>query len=120
MHNLINGINLTNKLNRTSVQIRYSKFNLSLCSYLFKNGYLTSYTHNHLNKIISLNFSVGISYIKQISKPSRKITFTYNELVNYYKHNKHMSILSTSKGILNNKEAMVHKLGGVMLFIIIC
>lgn len=75
---------------------------------------------SHLNKndgrieaffadnLISLN-------LQRISKPGRKLYIGYSDLPVYLKKRQRV-ILSTSKGIFSDQEALENKIGGEMLF----
>lgn len=122
---LSSSINLGIKSNFYFVKISLTKKNIVISKYLFKNGFLNSYHLNKSTKKIFLYFSSyynkkPILYIKKISSPGRKIYVSWKMLHKMLIYKNHFLILSTSKGICSNKEAVFKKLGGELLFIIKC
>ena len=83
---------------------------------------ISSYHCNYETYKISVFFSSffekqSIRYIKQVSRPSRPVHISYKTI----KQNKDVFfILSTSKGLINTKEALIQKTGGELLFIVKC
>ena len=123
------GMNFSIKTNLYNIKITYNKKNITLTRYLFKKGFLNSFfilKKSKKNKLIVLMFSYyynkkPIRYIKKISKPGRKIYISYTSLKKQLLFRKNVFlILSTDKGILNNKEAILNKVGGELLFFIKC
>lgn len=123
---LSSGLSLGTKLNLLCVKIKLTKKNIGVSKYLFKNGFLNSYFLDKSNHKLILYFSSSytgkrtINEVKKISSPGRKICIScqYLKKMLYYKN--HFLILSTSKGILNNREAISRNLGGELLYIIKC
>ena len=123
--NLSSGINLGVKSNFIYIIIKYNKKNINITRYLFKKGFLSSFFIKKKTSKIVLYFSYyynkkPIRSIKKISKPGRKVYISYKLLKKFLRYKNHYLILSTNKGILNNKEAVSNKLGGEVLFIIKC
>lgn len=65
----------------------------------------------------SPQFGEGLVNIKLISRPSREVYITYQELVNLNKHNFASIIyfLNTTKGVLSHIEAINYKIGGKLI-----
>lgn len=115
--------NLGIKSNHLCIGMPMNKSNKNICKYLFKIGLIDSYVVSFKRLIIyfsSLYEKKPILYIKKISVPSRRVYISFFELDKNYRRRRNLFILSTSKGILTNKEAIKHKIGGELLFLIQC
>ena len=122
---IVSSLNIGIKSNKLDININLNKKNLNISKYLFNTGFLSSYFLNKKNNKITLTFSSfydkkPILYVKKISNPGRKIYITYIQLKKKLLYKNNILVLSTSKGILNNKEAILNKIGGELLFIIKC
>lgn len=124
-HSILSSLKLGTITNRHKITISFNKQNKQICKYLFKIGFINSYVINIHSNNIYIYFSYyydkrPIKIVKQISKPGRKIYITYHKLKKLFKYEKNYIILSTSKGIISNKEAIRKKIGGELLFLIKC
>jgi len=59
-----------------------------------------------------------INYIKIISKPSRKIIYTINDIYKFANSNNLLVIISTLKGIKSIAECKKHQIGGELFVLI--
>lgn len=69
---------------------------------------------------IKLNYTKGVpalTDVKLVSKPGKREYISYKDLKSVM-NGMGVSFLSTSKGILTNREARKEKLGGELLFMI--
>ncbi len=106
---------------KSSVSFYYSKIKESIIKILFKEGYIKNYSlfsDNNIKKILVylkyfLNKPV-INIIKRVSKPSLRIYKNYNNLPVIYS-GLGILIISTSLGILTNKQAYKLKVGGEII-----
>ncbi len=106
---------------KDEVEVPYSKFGETVLKKLetlrFIKGFKTE--GDNIKKIIvALSYDEGISAITEIevvSKPGQRNYVSYRELKPVLSGMGY-SILSTSKGIMTNKEARKNKLGGELLF----
>lgn len=128
-HNFIVGINRNKNLNICSSSIEYNKDNLIFSKILFKKGIIISYNITHRirkkKNQISLYFSFhddkkSLLGLKKVTKPSRRRYITYNKLKNITIHSNTYMFLSTHKGILDTREALMYKIGGEILYIVQC
>jgi len=101
----------------------YSKYRETVLKKIQQYGYIKNYIVNgdgikHLE--IELEYVKGMpkmTDIKILSKPGRRYYVTYNELKTVMSGMGY-SFLSTTKGIMTNKEARREKMGGELLFMI--
>lgn len=105
---------------KREVVLPYSKAALNVGQVLVKEGYLESVkSANDGNKTINATLKYvdrrpAISDIKIVSKPSVRIYVAAKELkVKGYEFG--MYVLSTSKGIMSDKEALDKGLGGELI-----
>ncbi|WNE41505.1 MAG: 30S ribosomal protein S8 [Mycoplasmataceae bacterium] len=104
------------------VSFPFSKFKFLICEKLKENDFLleswvTKDKREIKVKIKHFNKISSIDALKKISKPSQRIYFTKEEI----KKNclgKRIYLVSTSKGLMTHKEALVKKIGGEIIFFI--
>ena len=70
---------------KTNVCLHLNRQSLGVCRTLYRNGFLSSYFISKKKNVINVFFSYNynrqaFSYIKQISKPGRKIYMSYKEM----------------------------------------
>ncbi|WXB47358.1 MAG: 30S ribosomal protein S8 [Candidatus Shikimatogenerans sp. Tmey] len=123
---LINKIKNAIRIKKKYIFFFYIKYIIKILFILKKEGYIYNFIiiNNMLlykRKIkIYLKYINNISVInkiKLISKSSRHI-YVKNKNIPIIKNNYGISILSTSKGILTNKNSILYKIGGEYLFYI--
>jgi ribosomal protein S8 len=125
---LINNIKLAYKYKKLVVLVPNNKYSIVFINLLCVEGYIKSYyLFNNKNILIylsnknykSLNNNI-INNIKIISKPSRKISTSYDHLkkIKRYKSLNNFTILSNNLGLLSKEKALELKQGGELLFII--
>ncbi len=108
---------------KESLLIPYSNYRANIARALFQAGYIKSYSQKKLKKgdkleidiLYKKNKSPRISYIKRISKPSRRL---YTGVKGIYSVRQGFGtlFLSTPKGILTEGEAEKEMVGGELLF----
>lgn len=108
---------------KSTLDVPYSTYRADIARALFQAGYVKSYSQKKMKKGDRLEIDVlytkdgspRISYVKRISKPSRRL---YVGAKNIYlvKQGFGNLFLSTPKGILTGKEARKEMVGGEMLF----
>lgn len=121
LHYFISTINLNLKVNSFSFKFVKTKFILRLVKLLIKNNYFIGYTYdkNDLTKILiffKLNFEQTRPFMlscEQISKLNRPVYVKYNQ---YVHSQSPLLVLSTSRGVMTNREAWIQCLGGIVLF----
>jgi len=101
------------------VNVFYSKLNLKILALLYMEGYISGYYLTKNGTIIVklkyyLNQNIFKSY-KRISKPGRRVYYTAEELKKKYM-NKSFVVISTTKGIILHRYAILKNIGGEVLF----
>ncbi len=109
--------------NRESVLVSYSKMKHAIANCLLKEGYISSVSKKTKKGFPALE--LGIAYtdgknpkvtdLKRISKPSRRMYVGVKDIKSV-KNGYGITVLSTPKGILTNKEARKEMVGGEILF----
>lgn len=107
---------------KDSFQTSYSKMDFAVAKILVEAGYIREAQKKTVNKknylevkLAYRNRQGAVSDFKIVSKPSRRLYTGYRELYSV-KQGYGLGVLSTPKGIMNNKEARRQQLGGEYLF----
>jgi len=118
---MLNQIKNAQAVGKTEVLIPLSKIKDEIASILSKEGFVgeTKKTSKEQAKIlkISLKYDVGLPAItgfKRVSKPGQRIYEGFSEIKKVH-GGYGISIVSTSKGLMTNKEARKAKLGGEII-----
>lgn len=118
---LITRIRNANMVGKTEIRVPTSKLKVAVVETLVKNGYLASYEVEEgkprgvLHVVIANPGEVSvINEIEKVSKPGRRV-YTTAEEIPTIKSGRGMIIISTSKGLMNGKEAKKNRLGGEIL-----
>ncbi|MBA3550770.1 30S ribosomal protein S8 [Patescibacteria group bacterium] len=107
---------------KDSVTISYSKIKAAVLDVLEKEGYVKSVTKR--GKKIHKSIEIGLIYdqygprvkgVERVSKLSKRIYSGAADL-KPVKHGHGMTILTTPKGVMTDREARKQKLGGELLF----
>lgn len=97
----------------------FSKMDLAIAELLLKYGYLENVESKGktTKKAIEINLKEGkaIKGVKFISLPSRRMYAGCKEIKSV-KSGHGMGVISTSKGIMSDRDAKRNKLGGQVLF----
>ena len=120
--NLISLIKNALKASKPKIMVKFSSSRLNFLKILMENGYILSY-QCHMNSTIHIYFNPTykknkIWSFKHISKPSRPVFLSASDLW-HFDHYNGLVILTTSKGIISHKSALIHCIGGKALCIII-
>ena len=111
------------KVKKKNAQVILNNTILGILNVLLDNGFINNFTVKTLeNKSriadieLKYNPDPAIVEIKRVSKPGRRI---YSSCENFPKiyNNLGISILSTNKGIISDKQARREKVGGEILCI---
>ncbi|GAB4163429.1 MAG: 30S ribosomal protein S8 [Rickettsiaceae bacterium] len=103
-----------------NVALPMSKLKCAVLDVLKSEGYISSYTKDEENKVIdiALKYSrVGepaISEIHRVSKPGKRIYSSINDLPGYF-NNMGIHILSTSQGVMSDRQAKKLNVGGEVI-----
>ncbi|OHA39985.1 MAG: 30S ribosomal protein S8 [Candidatus Taylorbacteria bacterium RIFCSPLOWO2_12_FULL_47_20] len=120
---LITQITNAGATGKTLIVFPYSKFHLSVAELLLKEGFVEAVakrgrkTSSKLIEI-SLKYEGGrprVSQAQRVSKFSRRVYYSYKDL-RPVKNGFGITVLSTSRGIMSDKEAIKNKVGGEALF----
>lgn len=120
------GLNRDCRGHQQSTSMPYSKGSLSLCAFLFRRGWISSYaihgTAMVRRKTLLVHYKFNsnnnaFSYLSIKSTPGRRLNWTYRKLFGMCRLNRRGSyyIMSTPFGILSSDEALVRKTGGELL-----
>ena len=120
--NLISLIKNAIKASKPKLYVKFSASRLNFLKVLIENGYILSYQCRPKNNILIFFNNTykknKIWSLKHISKPSRPIFLSASDLWGFDHYNG-LIILTTSKGIISHKSALIQCIGGKALCIII-
>lgn len=110
---------------KSSVVVPFSSMKSAIAECLKNHGFIASYSkRTEKNNVpvleIELSYPNGVSRfsdVKRISKPSRRVYMGVHD-IHTVKNGHGLTIFSTPKGILSNKEAYKERVGGEALFMI--
>ncbi len=119
---MLTRIRNANTMKYKSVTVLGSKMTLGIAEILKKEGYITDYKYNKDTKgdTLDIDLKYGpkkervIIGLKRISKPGLRVYAKSDELPHVL-NNLGIAIISTSKGLLTDKEARAKGLGGEVL-----
>ena len=101
------------RASRKTISAPLSKYSLSILEKLKKHGFVADFTVNSKEKSITISqprvFDVAI-----LSRPGRRLYCT-SLSIPWGKTPKSLIIISTSHGLLSQKEAVTKKLGGELV-----
>ena len=107
---------------KEKITVPFSKMDLAVLKALVESGYIKSADVEAVGekstivvRIAYKNKTAAVNDFKIVSKPSRRFYFDYRSL-RPVKQGYGVAVLSTSKGIMTNKEAKKNKIGGEYLF----
>nr|YP_010471654.1 ribosomal protein S8 [Didymoplexis pallens]YP_010471671.1 ribosomal protein S8 [Didymoplexis pallens]UVG41011.1 ribosomal protein S8 [Didymoplexis pallens]UVG41028.1 ribosomal protein S8 [Didymoplexis pallens] len=111
----------TRKKNQTIVQIAYTDITSNIVQILLRKGFIENVRkHQESQKkflVLTLKTRNQISHkirSKRISRSSRRIYSDYQQIPNIF-GDMGILIISTSRGLMTGKEAILKKLGGEIL-----
>jgi small subunit ribosomal protein S8 len=105
-----------------SVSLPHSKLKCAILKVLQAEGYIKEYRVRHednkgyieIDLKYSLNGRPAICEIHKVSKPGKRIYSSIDKLKGYY-NNMGIHILSTSKGVVSDREAHNYGVGGEII-----
>jgi small subunit ribosomal protein S8 len=112
------------RIKKAVVSVPYSKMKEAVANVLVKEGFLSSVEvkgKKVTNKVLAmvlaekLDKTIRLTDVRRISKPGCRV---YSPVQDLNKSKRGIMVVSTSEGLLTNKQAMVKKLGGELLFAI--
>ncbi|MEA2064785.1 MAG: 30S ribosomal protein S8 [Patescibacteria group bacterium] len=104
-------------VNKPDVVLPLSKIKLKIAEILEKEKYIEKFEKKDSNVLIALKYKnrqPAISHLKRISKPGCRIYVNSDNLpivLDYLG----IAIISTSEGVMTNKEAWKKKIGGEVI-----
>jgi len=106
-------------VNKSEVCIPYSRLKERIAETLAKENYIDKYEVVEEGKVLKVFLKynekkAAISHIKRISKPGNRVYVSKNnipEILNGYG----LAVISTSSGIMTNREAREKKIGGELI-----
>jgi small subunit ribosomal protein S8 len=118
---MLNQIRNAQAVGKTEVLIPLSKIKNEIAMILYKEGFVGEIKKAAKDKIKGLKISLkyenelpAIAGFKRVSKPGQRIYEGFSEIRKVH-GGYGMSIVSTSKGLMTNKEARKQKLGGEII-----
>ena len=119
---MLTRIRNANVMRYQEVEVPASKIKVEIARILKEEGFISDYKikKNNVQNIISLNFKYGqnkervITGLKRISKPGLRVYASVEELPRVL-NGLGIAIVSTSKGLMTDKEARKESLGGEVL-----
>ena len=106
---------------KETIELPYSKMRLEIAKILEKEGLIVSsqLRGRRARKFLELTLKYdgkapAISGLKRVSKPGQRIYVPFSK-IKKVKGGFGISIISTSKGLLSNKEAWNQKVGGEVI-----
>lgn len=112
-------------ISKKSVVVPFSKIKFAIAECLKDNGFVTQVSKktekNNISVIeIELAYPMGktrINDVKRVSKPSRRVYMGMRD-IHTIKNGHGMTVFSTPKGIMSDKQARKEQVGGEALFMI--
>jgi small subunit ribosomal protein S8 len=118
----ISNLNNAARAGKMSFVAPYSRLSFAVAEVLAKNGFVDTVEKNGKKVVKTMNVTLGVAGgvprlngVRRISKPSRRVYVGSTEL-RPVKNGYGMLIVSTTSGLMTEKEARKAKLGGEALF----
>jgi len=102
---------------KPSVLVPYSKMKLEIAKILAREKYIGGFSVKKNNIMIDLIYHDGvpaISYVVRVSKPGRRV-YVKKDRIPWVKGGYGLAILSTSQGLMTDKESRKKKIGGELI-----
>src|SRR3989338_7892667 len=101
---------------KETVDVVQSKINKEILEIIKREGYISDFKPLEASRKIRvyLKYASNRSVIKKVSKPGLKVYTSYNKIPNVLR-GLGIAVISTSKGVMTNKEARELKVGGEIL-----
>ena len=101
-----------------SVVLPFSRLKCAILKVLLSEGYISGYSQNENELSISLKYSrlgePAVNEIHRVSKPGKRIYSQIRNLPGYY-NNMGVYILSTSHGVMSDRQARKLNIGGEVI-----
>lgn len=123
---MLTRIRNASKAKRDEVAVPFSKIKLEIAKILKREGYIADFAeikpgiapHKFGGIVIKLKYNDSqpvIAAIKKISRPGRRIYATKDNLPRVL-NNLGLAVISTSQGLMTNRQAQKAGLGGEVIF----
>ncbi len=110
------------RVNKGSIEAPYSLMKHAIARVLEKEGYVANVSKKNNQLVVELKYlptqgahRPKITGVKRISKPSRRMYLGVRD-IRPVKRGHGLLVLSTPKGVVSGKDAMVARVGGEVLF----
>ena len=118
---MLTRIRNANQMKYNNVAVLNTKMTREIASILKEEGYISEYAVNEETKMLDLSLKYGdnkkervITGLKRISKPGLRV-YAKNDEIPKVLNGLGIAIISTSKGLMTDKEARKNNLGGEVL-----
>jgi small subunit ribosomal protein S8 len=120
--NMLTSIRNANLRSYRTVNFPFSNFSWRICQKLKENNFFSECWVDEKNQKIKVkikynNENSNIHQIKKISKPSQHIHWKISQVAKHY-HDYGIYFISSSAGLLTQREAWEKKQGGKVIFFI--
>jgi|SRR3990172_6193281 len=120
---MITRIRNAQAVRKSAVRLPFSKIKFSVAQILLNEGLISEVKQEgeppHAELVLGLKYDADgksiITALKRVSTPGRRVYAKKDELPKVL-HDLGLAIISTSQGLMTNKEARRKKLGGEVLF----
>ncbi len=110
------------RVERPSVDVPYSRLKVAIVQALQREGFVWDHevVDAGVHKVLRVNLKYGpngehvIQHVERVSKPGCRVYVAVNEMKDV-RQGTGISVLSTSKGVLSNREARRQGIGGELL-----
>jgi small subunit ribosomal protein S8 len=100
----------------------HSQMKEAIAAILKEDGFISDYSHGtdergHKTLVVKLKYvneAPAITQVNRVSTPGRRLYFGYQEIPRVL-NGLGISILSTSRGLMNNQNCLRHKVGGELV-----
>ncbi|MFK7973349.1 MAG: 30S ribosomal protein S8 [Rickettsiaceae bacterium] len=103
-----------------NVAVPMSKLKCTVLDVLKKEGYIVGYSKDEPDRTINVSLKYSragqpvISEIHKVSKPGKRVYSAINQLPGYF-NNMGIHIISTSQGVMSDREAKKLNVGGEVI-----
>ena len=119
---MLTRIRNANQNRAANVSMPSSKMKETIASILKEEGYITNYTveKNDVQNVLTLTLKYGknkervITGLKRISKPGLRV-YASSEEIPYVLNGLGIAIISTSKGVMTDRQARKNNVGGEVI-----
>ncbi len=118
---MFNQIKNAQAVDKMTVEVPFSKIKSEICQILKKEGWIADFIKKGKNTQKEIRITLKyegkvpqISNFKRISKPGRRIYKRWKD-IKFVRQGYGTSIISTSKGLMTDKEVRKRKLGGEII-----